>query len=188
MPGENTVVEIETTEGVITLELDGQRAPISVANFLEHARQGHYNGTIFHRVMPNFVVQGGGWTIDMVEKAKVDAAAGKADKPIKNEWQNGLKNVKYTIAMARESDPDSATREFYINVADNARLDTARTTTGNAGYAVFGKVTKGFEVVEAIRVGETSSRNVPGVTDGSMENVPLKPVMVVRVRRVDIAK
>lgn len=188
MPGEMALVEIETTEGVITLELDGQRAPISVANFLEHARQGHYNGTIFHRVMPNFVVQGGGWTSELVEKAKVDAAAGKADKPIKNEWQNGLKNVKYSIAMARESDPDSATREFYINVADNVRLDTARTTTGNAGYAVFGKVIKGFEVVEAIRVGETGPRNVPGVTDGSMENVPLKPVTVVRVRRVDMGK
>ena len=182
MPRENAIVEIETTKGVITLELDGQRAPISVANFLEHARQGHYNGTIFHRVMPNFVVQGGGWTSELVERAKVDAAAGHADTPIKNEWQNGLKNVKYSIAMARESDPDTATREFYINVADNARLDTARTTTGNAGYAVFGKVTKGFEVVEAIRIGETGPRNVPGVTDGSMENVPLKPVTVVRVK------
>ena len=92
--------------------------------------------------------------------------------------------MKYSIAMARESDPDSATREFYINVADNARLDTARTTTGNAGYAVFGKVTKGFEVVEAIRVGETGPRNVASVTDGSMENVPLKPVSVVKVRLV----
>lgn len=176
------MVEMETTAGTITLELDAEHAPISVRNFLEHASAGHYNGTIFHRVIPGFVVQGGGWTDEFVERAKVDAQAGRPDKPIKNEWKNGLKNVKHTIAMAREADPDSATREFYINVADNAKLDTAREKTGNAGYAVFGRVVGGFEVVETIRTGETGPRPDIKVEDGSFENVPLKPVKILDVR------
>ncbi|MFN9992987.1 MAG: peptidylprolyl isomerase [Phycisphaerales bacterium] len=177
------VVEMRTTAGTITLELDAIRAPISVENFLRHADAGHYDGTIFHRVIPTFVVQGGGWTPEFVERAKVDAAAGRPDKPIKNEWTNGLKNEKWTIAMARETDPDSATREFYINVAANVKLDTAREKTGNAGYAVFGKVIDGFDAVEAIRTGETGPRPDIKVDDGSFENVPLKPVVITSVKR-----
>lgn len=177
-------VSMQTSAGEIVLELDPARAPISVANFLDHAEKGHYDGTIFHRVIPTFVVQGGGWTPEMVERAKVDAAAGTADVPIRNEWQNGLKNVKGTIAMAREAAPDTATREFYINVADNAKLDTAREKTGNAGYAVFGRVVAGWEVVEVIRTGATAPRPDVKVDDGSMEDVPVMPVVIKAVRRV----
>ena len=184
MPNEDAVVEMETTAGVITISLDGHKAPISTANFLDHAKKGHYDGTVFHRVKPEFVVQGGGWTIDLQEKAKADAAAGHPDVPIKNEWQNGLKNVKYSVAMARDAAPDTATREFYINVADNVKLDGPRTTTGNAGYAVFGKVIKGFEVVEKIRVGPTGPRPDIKVDDSSMEDVPVKLVTILHVKRV----
>src|SRR5262245_1060280 len=106
------VVTLQTTEGDIVLELDQGRAPITVANFLKYADRGAYDGTIFHRIMPTFVIQGGGWTPGLKERAKKDAAAGKPDVPIKNEWQNGLKNVRGTIAMARDKDPDTATREF----------------------------------------------------------------------------
>lgn len=176
-------ITMQTTAGDIVVELDRAHAPISVANFLMYADRGSYDGTIFHRTIPTFVIQGGGWTPDLKERAKADAAAGNPDTPIKNEWQNGLKNLRGTIAMAREADPDSATREFYINVADNAKLDTARDTTGKAGYAVFGRVIKGMEVVDKIKDGETRSVDIPGVTDGSMQNVPVNPVTIVRVRR-----
>lgn len=176
-------ITMQTTAGDIVVELDREHAPITVANFLMYADRGAYDGAIFHRTIPTFVIQGGGWTPDLKERAKADAAAGKPDTPIKNEWRNGLKNVRGTIAMAREADPDSATREFYINVADNAKLDTARDKTGNAGYAVFGRVVKGMDVVDKIKDGATRSVDVPGVTDGSMENVPVSPVMIVHVRR-----
>jgi peptidyl-prolyl cis-trans isomerase A (cyclophilin A) len=104
--------------------------------------------------------------------------------PIKNEWQNGLKNERGTIAMARETEPDSATREFFINLADNARLDTAREKTGNAGYAVFGRVVKGMDVVDRIAAAPTRNVDVPGVTDGSMQNVPVGAVVIRKVERV----
>lgn len=181
-------VRIETDKGDIVVELDREHAPISVANFLKYADRGAYDGTVFHRVMENFVIQGGGWTPDphdvLAERAKLDKNKGNPDVPIKNEWQNGLKNVRGSIAMARETDPDSATREFYINVQDNARLDTAREKTGNAGYAVFGRVVEGMDVVDAIRQVPTRSVTVVGVEDGSMENVPVEPVLVRSVRRV----
>jgi cyclophilin family peptidyl-prolyl cis-trans isomerase len=180
----NPQVLIKTTRGDIVVELYPAKAPVTVDNFLKYVDDKHYDGTIFHRVMPNFVVQGGGWTPGMVERAKVDAAAGTPDVPIRNEWQNGLKNVKGTIAMAREGPPDTATREFYINVADNAKLDTAREKTGNAGYAVFGRVVAGWEVVEVIRTGATAPRPDVKVDDGSMENVPVMPVVIKAVRRV----
>ena len=176
------VIEMETSAGTITLELDRAHAPISVANFLDHARKGHYEGTVFHRVIPTFVIQGGGWTPQLVEKAKLDAAAGRPDVPIRNEWQNGLKNAKYTIAMARDAAPDTATREFYINVADNAKLDGPREVTGNAGYAVFGRVIGGFEAVEKIRTGATGPRKDVAVDDGGMENVPLELVEIRHMR------
>jgi cyclophilin family peptidyl-prolyl cis-trans isomerase len=171
-------VRMDTSAGEIVLELDRDKAPISVENFLAYAERGAYDGTVFHRVIPTFVIQGGGYDARLIERAKVDAAAGTADKPIKNEWRNGLKNVRGTIGMARDADPDTATREFYINVADNARLDTARETTGNAGYAVFGKVVKGMDVVDAIKSGETYA-----IPERDMKDVPLVPVVIKSVRR-----
>lgn len=176
-------VELATSRGTITVELDPVRAPITVANFLAHVRAGHYDGTIIHRVVPGFVIQGGGWTPELVERAKLDAAAGRPDPLIKNEWQSsGLKNLRGTIAMAREKDPDSATREFYFNLVDNTKLDTPREVSGGAGYAVFGRVVSGMEVVDAIATITTQSRTVAGVTDGSMENVPVEAIVVSQVR------
>jgi cyclophilin family peptidyl-prolyl cis-trans isomerase len=177
-------VVMTTTAGDITLELDAKRAPVTVNNFMGHAGRGHYNETVFHRVIPNFVVQGGGWTPNLSERAKADASAGHPDRPIINEWQNGLKNVKGTIAMARDKDPDSATREFFINVADNAKLDTPREVSGGAGYAVFGRVVDGWDVVEKIRTGATGPRPDIKVDDGSMNDVPVDLVVIKTVRVV----
>lgn len=177
-------VSMQTTAGEIVLELNADRAPVSVQNFLDHAERKDYDGTIFHRVMPSFVIQGGGWTTEFKEREKLDAAAGRPDTRIANEWRNGLKNKQGTIAMAREEAPDTATREFYINVADNPKLDTARANTGNAGYAVFGKVVRGMEVVEAIRTGPTAPRPDLKVDDGSMNDVPIQPVVITRVLRL----
>ncbi len=174
-------VTLATSMGDIELELDPAHAPITVENFIAHASRGDYNGTIFHRVVKDFVIQGGGWTPDLKERAKTDADAGHPDKPIRNEWTSGLRNVRGTIAMAREEQPDTATREFYINLKDNPRLDTARPQTGNAGYAVFGRVTRGLEVVDAIGALRTTPRETPGVTDGSMNNVPKDTVILHRV-------
>ena len=183
---EPVLVEVTTTRGPITLELDPAHAPITVANFLYHVRAGHYDGTVIHRVVPGFVIQGGGWTSDLVERAKADAAAERPDALIKNEWQtSGLKNLRGTIAMAREKEPDSATREFFINLADNAKLDTPREVSGNAGYAVFGRVVGGMDVVDAIAAVPTRPRPETGVTDGSMNNVPVEAIVVTRVRSVE---
>lgn len=184
LPAKSATVVMATTVGDITLVLDEERAPISSANFLAHASAGHYDNTVFQRVIPDFVIQGGTHTPELVDKSKVDAAAGKVDVPIKNEWQNGLKNEKGTIGVGREKDPDSGTREFYINVADNPKLDTAREVSGGAGYAVFGRVVDGWDAVETIRMGKTVAR--PDLSeDGSMNNVPLELVVVKTVRRVD---
>ncbi|MBX3379371.1 MAG: peptidylprolyl isomerase [Phycisphaeraceae bacterium] len=184
-------VLMSTTKGDITLELDPVRAPLSTQSFLYHTNAGHYDNTVFQRVIPNFVIQGGGWTIDpaapggLRDNAKRDALAGHPDTTIKNEWQNGLKNVKGTIALGREKDPDSASREFYINVVDNPKLDTPREVAGGAGYAVFGRVIEGWDVVEIIRSGPTQPRPDIPVDDGSMENVPLELVVVKTIRVVD---
>lgn len=167
-----------TTKGDITLELNQAMAPISVANFIAHARAGHYDNTTFHRVVPGFVIQGGGWTADLQERAKIDEAAGRKDVPIKNEWQNGLKNLRGTIAMARDAAPDTATREFYINLVDNAKLDTAREKTGNAGYAVFGRVIRGMDVVDAIAMVPTSERLDLAPADGGLKNIPVEPIII----------
>jgi cyclophilin family peptidyl-prolyl cis-trans isomerase len=177
-PAKLVFVRMSTTAGDIILELNGEKAPISVANFLSYVDKHAYDGNIFHRVIPTFMVQGGGYTPDLTEL--------KGDAPIKNEWQNGLKNVRGTIAMAREAEPDTATREFYINVVDNPKLDGPRPTTGNAGYAVFGRVVAGMEAVDKIRDGKTGPR-----TDKEMENVPLEPFKitgVVRISAEDAAK
>lgn len=138
-------LKMETTLGDIVLELDGEKAPISTENFIRYANDGYYNGTIFHRVISNFMIQGGGFTAEMDEKSKGLRA------PIKNEWKNGLKNVRGSIAMARKPAPDSATAQFFINVVDNKMLDRPQR---GAAYAVFGKVVEGMDVVDKIRDAE----------------------------------
>ncbi len=179
-PGASLVtVRMTTTMGDIVLELNREKAPLSVANFLWYADKGEYDGTIFHRVMENFVIQGGGYTKDMRELL--------SGGTIMNEWQNGLKNVRGSIAMARETAPNSATREFYINVVDNPRLDGPREITGNAGYAVFGRVVEGMDVVDKIRKLPVGTRPDPkgsGDPKQAMANVPLDPPVILRVQQV----
>lgn len=136
---ENPHVLISTTSGPITIELYEELAPITVKNFLAYVESGHYKGTIFHRVIPNFMIQGGGMTFDFQAK--------EAQDPIINEASNGLKNLQYTLAMARTDDPDSARAQFFINTVDNPHLDK---TAGQSGYTVFAKVVKGFDTVEKI--------------------------------------
>jgi peptidyl-prolyl cis-trans isomerase A (cyclophilin A) len=156
-------VVLETSKGNITLELNATKAPISTANFLKYVDKGHYNGTIFHRVISNFMIQGGGFNRDMIQKA--------TEAPIKNEWKNGLKNVRGTIAMARTPVPDSATSQFFINVVDNAFLDREN---GGAAYAVFGKVVAGMDVVDAIRATPTGVNAKTRMPDVPVETVEIK--------------
>jgi len=155
-------VKLATSAGDIVIELDKAKAPKTVDNFVQYVKDGHYNGTVFHRVIPTFMIQGGGMTADMVEK--------KTRAPIPLESRNGLSNVRGSIAMARTGDPNSATSQFFINVQDNARLDAANAADGN-GYAVFGKVVSGMEVVDKIRVVPTSSK-------GMHDDVPMMPVTI----------
>lgn len=157
-------VMLETTEGNIVLELDITRAPLSVLNFLNYVRAGHYDGTIFHRVIKNFMIQGGGFTADMQRK--------KTNAPVLNEADNGLKNVRGTIAMARTNDPHSGTTQFFINVVDNSFLDHKSKTPRGWGYAVFGHVIKGMNVVDKIRDQRTGP-NGPFPSD-----VPVKMIMI----------
>lgn len=159
------VVVVKTSLGSFEVQLDATHAPLSTANFLDYVDKKFYDGTVFHRVIPGFMVQGGGFGPDMTEKP--------AGAPIHNEGTNGLHNLRGTIAMARTSDPDSATAQFYINVADNNSLDA---TPDTPGYAVFGKVIKGMEVVDKIVGVETA-------TKGMYENVPVEPVVIESVRR-----
>ena len=159
-------VTLTTSMGDIVLQLDAAKAPKSVANFLQYAKAGHYNGTIFHRVIDGFMVQGGGMNPDMSERP--------ARAPIPLESRNGLTNERGTVAMARTSNPDSATAQFFINLKDNAFLDAANSRDGN-GYAVFGKVVSGMDVVERIRA-------VPTGRKGPHENVPLQPVTINKVQ------
>jgi peptidyl-prolyl cis-trans isomerase A (cyclophilin A) len=151
-------VRLSTSAGDIVVELDAAKSPKSVANFVEYVKAGHYNGTIFHRVIENFMIQGGGMTPDMKEK--------KTRPPIPLESRNGLTNQRGTLAMARTSDPNSATAQFFINVKDNDFLNQAQARDGN-GYAVFGKVVQGMDVVDKIRVTPTG----PG-------DVPLQPIII----------
>jgi peptidyl-prolyl cis-trans isomerase B (cyclophilin B) len=137
--------------GVITIELDADKAPVCTENFLSYVNKGHYDKTIFHRVIPGFMIQGGGYEVDMSQKKCAD--------PIKNEADNGLKNAHYTIAMARTSDPHSATAQFFINVADNEFLDFKSPTANGWGYAVFGKVVEGADVVDKIAKVKTGRRS-----------------------------
>ena len=155
-------VRLATSQGDIVLQLDRAKAPKSVDNFVDYVKSGHYDGTIFHRVIPSFMVQGGGMDKDMVEK--------KTKAPIPLESSNGLKNERGTVAMARTNDPNSATSQFFINVQDNAFLDQANSRDGN-GYAVFGKVVAGMDVVDKIKA-------APPGNKGPHQNVPLEPVLI----------
>ncbi len=146
----NPQVVITTNLGNITVELDAEKAPKTVGNFLQYVQSGFYNGTIFHRVISNFMIQGGGFTPDFQKK--------QTNPPIMNEANNGLKNLKGTIAMARTNDPHSATAQFFINVKDNDFLDYRSPTPRGWGYAVFGKVVKGMDTVEKIRVAQTGRK------------------------------
>jgi cyclophilin family peptidyl-prolyl cis-trans isomerase len=163
------VVVLDTSSGAITLELDAEKAPISVANFLKYVDSGFYDNLIFHRVIPGFMVQGGGMDDKMVEHRK--DKDGKSLLPIKNESGNGLSNERGTVAMARTNDPNSATCQFFINHADNPRLDTY-----GGGYAVFGKVIEGMDVVDSIAKQATTTRS-------DHENVPVKPIYIKSAKR-----
>ncbi|PWC16614.1 peptidylprolyl isomerase A [Brenneria roseae subsp. roseae] len=155
-----THVQLTTSAGDIELALDNQKAPVSVKNFVEYVNSGFYNGTTFHRVIPGFMVQGGGFSSDMKQKAP--------NPPIKNEADNGLRNLRGTISMARTAEKDSATSQFFINVADNAFLDHGQR---DFGYAVFGKVVKGMDVVD--KISQVQTENV-----GPYQNVPTKPIVI----------
>ena len=157
------VVQLDTTMGAITIELNEKAAPKTVANFLNYVNAGHYNGTIFHRVIPGFMVQGGGMDADMNEK--------KTNAPIEIEADNGLKNDLGTIAMARTQDPNSATSQFFINVKDNDFLNHSGKTMQGWGYTVFGKVTSGMDVVQKIE-------GVPTGRFGMHADVPKEPVII----------
>jgi cyclophilin family peptidyl-prolyl cis-trans isomerase len=174
-------VVMDTSMGPIELELDRATAPVSVANFLAYAMNGAYDGAIFHRVVPGFVIQGGGYSADMADRAKPRGGGQSRDKPIVNEWANGLQNLRGTIGMARDKDPDTATRQWFINLADNARLDTPREVSGNAGYAVFGRVVAGMDVVDRIAGVPTEKLSE---TDIEFTHVPVEPVVIRSVRIV----
>ncbi len=155
-------VVLATSEGDITIELEREKAPRTVDNFIQYVKSGHYDGTIFHRVIDNFMIQGGGMQSNMIEKA--------TRAPIPLESRNGLQNLRGTVAMARTMVPDSATSQFFINVRDNAFLDAANARDGN-GYAVFAKVVAGMDVVDRIKAVPTTSR-------GPHQNVPVTPIII----------
>lgn len=161
-------VSMETSSGNIELQLDSARAPATVANFVNYAKAGFYNGTVFHRVIAGFMIQGGGYDTHMQRK--------ETRAPIHNEADNGLKNLTGTIAMARTGDPNSATSQFFINTVDNQGLDYTSPTPQGWGYAVFGKVTKGMEVVRAIERSKTGVR--AGMRDVPTESVVIRKVTI----------
>lgn len=164
------MVKLETSMGDIILELDAEKAPKSVANFLEYVNAGHYDGTIFHRVIDGFMVQGGGMTADMQEKA--------TQAPVQNEADNGLKNEPYTVAMARTMDPHSATAQFFINVKKNDFLNHTAPTPQGWGYAVFAKVAKGHGIVNKMK-GVATGRK------GMHDDVPTDPITIVKASVVE---
>ena len=164
-------VEMQTNMGTVIIELDSEKAPKTVQNFLQYAKEGFYNGTIFHRVINGFMIQGGGFSKEMSEKPTAS--------PIPNEGKNGLKNLRGTIAMARRPDPNSATAQFFINHKDNASLDYP--SQDGWGYAVFGRVTQGLEVVDKIA-------KVPTGNLGMHQNVPTEPVLIQSVKVISDKK
>ena len=159
----STVIEMKTTFGVITLELDAEKAPKTVENFVRYATEGFYDGTIFHRVIDNFMIQGGGFDADMQQK--------ESGEPIENEADNGLKNDRGTIAMARTMDPHSATAQFFLNVKDNDFLNHSGKNMQGWGYTVFGKITQGEDVLDKIRCVQTGSQ-------GGHQDVPTEPIII----------
>ncbi|WP_166359829.1 peptidylprolyl isomerase [Pseudomonas akapageensis] len=159
-------VMLDTSMGQIEIELDPVKAPVTTKNFLEYVDNGFYTNTIFHRVIPGFMAQGGGFTAQMQQKETKD--------PIKNEASNGLHNVRGTLSMARTNDPNSATSQFFINVKDNDFLDPGR----DAGYAVFAKVVKGMDVVDQIVNAQTTNKQ-------GMQNVPVDPILIKSAKRMD---
>ena len=167
-PEENPVVTIETSKGRIQLELYPDQAPLTVKNFLQYVEAKQYDGTIFHRVISGFMIQGGGFTKDFVQKP--------TRAPVKNEAANGLKNARGTVAMARTSDVDSATCQFFINVVDNAFLDHRSPTPQGFGYCVFGKVKEGMDVVDQIKA-------VPTGDHGPFSDVPVEAVEIISITR-----
>ncbi len=158
-------VELHTSHGLIVAELDDVKAPLSTANFIAYVEKGHFDGTIFHRVIKGFMVQGGGFDADMKQK--------DCDAPIRNEASNGLKNQRYTLAMARTSDPHSATAQFFINANDNEFLNFKAENSSGWGYAVFGKVVSGTEIVDAIERVKTGRK-------GFHDDVPMEPVVITK--------
>ena len=164
------MIKLNTNKGTIVLELDAEKAPITVENFISYAKDGFYDGTIFHRVIDGFMIQGGGMTSGMVEK--------QTKAPIKNEADNGLKNDRGTIAMARTPDPDSASSQFFINVKDNDFLNYSAPTAQGWGYCVFGKVTEGMDVVSEIENVTTGSR-------AGHQDVPVESVVIEKVEVTD---
>jgi len=166
MTAARSTVVLHTNHGAITLELDAERAPKTVANFLAYVRAGHFDNTLFHRVIDGFMIQGGGFTPDFRQKP--------TRPPVENEATNGLKNARYTVAMARTSEPHSATAQFFINVADNGFLDHRSPDTKGWGYCVFGRVVGGTDVVDRIRTVPTGDR-------GMHQNVPKDDVVIERV-------
>jgi cyclophilin family peptidyl-prolyl cis-trans isomerase len=167
----NPQVRMTTSLGVVDIELDSIKAPKTVANFLGYVDKGFYNGTIFHRVIPGFMIQGGGMTAGMKEKP--------TGAKIQNEADNGLKNLAGTLAMARTNDPHSASAQFFINTVDNAFLDHRGKNPQGWGYAVFGRVTKGMDVVKKIEAVQTGSA-------GMHQNVPVKDVVIRKVERLPV--
>jgi cyclophilin family peptidyl-prolyl cis-trans isomerase len=161
------MIRFETTLGNFTVELYDDKAPVSAENFLKYVDEGFFDGTVFHRIVPGFVIQGGGFTEDMTQK--------KNHPPIKNEADNGVKNTRGTLSMARTNDINSATSQFFVNLKDNDFLDHTR---GNFGYAVFGKVTEGMDVIDKIAAVKTGRRR-------GFEDVPLDAVIMTSVRRAD---
>jgi peptidyl-prolyl cis-trans isomerase B (cyclophilin B) len=163
--GKHSMVKLHTNQGDITIELDAEKAPATVKNFLEYASSGFYDGTIFHRVISNFMIQGGGFEAGMKQKP--------TKTPIQNEAANGLTNDNYTVAMARTGDPHSATAQFFINVNDNGFLNYSAPNAQGYGYCVFGKVVEGKDVVDAIRKVKTGNRS-------GFQDVPLEDVIITK--------
>jgi peptidyl-prolyl cis-trans isomerase B (cyclophilin B) len=165
-----TMVNLKTNMGDIVLELDTDKAPVTAANFLQYVNDGFYDGTIFHRVINGFMIQGGGMDKEMVEKP--------TRPPIKNEADNGLANDQYTVAMARTQNPDSATAQFFINLKDNAFLNHSSKSVQGWGYAVFGRVVQGQDVVDKIKTVQTT-------TKGFHQDVPVEPVIIEKATVVE---
>jgi cyclophilin family peptidyl-prolyl cis-trans isomerase len=171
---DNPRVLMKTSDGDIVIELYAEKSPVTVENFLSYVDAGYYDGTVFHRVISNFMIQGGGFTTEMKEKPTRD--------PIVNESSNKLHNTRGTLAMARTSDPNSATAQFFINQRSNLRLDW---TPGNEGYAVFGEVVEGMQVVDIIALTETGAASVETTRGPAVfQDVPVKPIVVLSVSRM----